>query len=76
MWAHIDLPLGPKPNVESRIQAIMEEYPWGYFQFWLISGYAKTPLFPDPNFSPPCGRLAAPYLYAHEEPGPHFKSFT
>ena len=27
-----------------------------------------TPLW-DPNFSPPCGLLAAPYLDAHEESG-------
>ena len=30
----------------------------------------------DPNFTPPCGRLAAPYLFAHEEPGPNFKLYT
>ena len=29
--------------------------------------------FLDPNFNPPCGQLAAPYLSAHEEPGPNFK---
>ena len=28
-----------------------------------------TPFW-DPNFTPPCGQLAAPYLYAHNEPGP------
>ena len=28
-----------------------------------------TPFW-DPNFTPPCGQLAAPYLYAHREPGP------
>ena len=31
-----------------------------------------TPFW-DPNFSPPCGQLAAPYLYAIREPGPNFK---
>ena len=31
-----------------------------------------TPFW-DPNFSPPCGQLAAPYLSAHEESGPNFK---
>ena len=25
--------------------------------------------FWDPNLTPPCGQLAAPYLYAQEEPG-------
>ena len=27
-----------------------------------------TPFW-DPNFTPPCGPLAAPYLSAHKEPG-------
>ena len=31
-----------------------------------------TPFW-DPNFSPPCGQLAAPYLNAHEESGPTFQ---
>ena len=26
-----------------------------------------TPFW-DPNFTPPCGQLAAPYLYAHRGP--------
>ena len=34
-----------------------------------------TPFW-DPNFIPPCGRLAAPYLYAQEEPGPNSKLYT
>ena len=34
-----------------------------------------TPFW-DPNFTPPCGQLAAPYLYAHKEPGPNFKLYT
>ena len=29
--------------------------------------------FWDPNFTPPCGLLAASYLYAHKEPGLNFK---
>ena len=37
---------------------------------------AKLTPFCDPNFTPPCGQLAAPYLYAHREPGPNFKSYT
>ena len=28
-----------------------------------------TPFW-DPDFTPPCGQLAAPYLSAHREPGP------
>ena len=34
-----------------------------------------TPFW-DPNFTPPCGQLAAPYLYAHKEPRPNFKLYT
>ena len=37
---------------------------------------AKMTPFRDPNFTPPCGQLAAPYLYAHREPGPNFKLYT
>ena len=37
---------------------------------------AKMTPFWDPNFTPPCGQLAAPYLYAHKEPGPNFKLYT
>ena len=31
---------------------------------------AKMTPFWGPNFSPPCGQLAAPYLYVHKEPAP------
>ena len=35
-----------------------------------------TPFW-DPNFTPPpCGQLAAPYLYAYREPGPNSKLCT
>ena len=34
-----------------------------------------TPFW-DPNFPLPCGQLAAPYLYAHREPGPNLKLYT
>ena len=37
---------------------------------------AKMTTFWDPNFTPPCGQLAAPYLYAHGEPGPNFRVYT
>ena len=30
----------------------------------------------DPNFTPSCDQLAAPYLYAHKEPGPNYKLCT
>ena len=34
-----------------------------------------TPFW-DPNFTPLCGQLVAPYLYAHREPGPNSKLYT
>ena len=34
-----------------------------------------TPFW-DPNFTPPCGQLAAPSVYAHKEPAPNFKLCT
>ena len=37
---------------------------------------AKMTPFWDPDFGPPCGQLAAPYLYAHQEPGPKSKLYT
>ena len=36
----------------------------------------KMAPFWNPNFTPPCGPLAAPYLDAHDEPGLYFKSCT
>ena len=33
---------------------------------------AKMTPFWDPNFTPRCGQLAAPYLYANREPEPYF----
>ena len=37
---------------------------------------AKMTPFWDPNFNPPCGLLAAPFLYAHKDPGPNSKLYT
>ena len=37
---------------------------------------AKMTPFWDPNFPLPCGQLAAPFLYAHKEPGPNSKLYT
>ena len=34
-----------------------------------------TPFW-DPNFTPLCGQLAAPYLYAHSEPAPNLMLYT
>ena len=39
---------------------------WILAPFWVCR---NTPFW-DSNFSPPCGHLAASYLFAHEEPGP------
>ena len=36
----------------------------------------KMIAFLDPNFTPPCGQLAAPYLYAHRELRPNFTLYT
>ena len=46
-------------------------------KFWLILSSQNDPLL-GPQFHPPppCGQLAAPYLYAHREPGPNFKFYT
>ena len=43
---------------------------------YTIGSTPKMTPFWDPNFNPPCGQLAAPYLYAHKEPGPNFKLYT
>ena len=32
--------------------------------------------FWDPNFTPPCGQVVAPYLFDHREPGPSFKLYN
>ena len=37
---------------------------------------AKMTPFWDPNFIPPCGQLAVPYVYAHWAPGPDLKFYT
>ena len=37
---------------------------------------AKMTPFWDPNFNPPCGCMAAPYLYAHRKPGPNSTLYT
>ena len=62
-------------NGESDHQAGVEIYYWEHPKFWLISGSQNDPLL-GPQFQPPCGQLAAPYLYAHGGPGPNFKLYT
>ena len=62
-------------NGESDLQAGVEIYYWVHPEFWLISA-AKMTSFWDPNFPLPCGQLAAPFLYAHKEPGPNYRLYT
>ena len=57
-------------NGGSDPQAGVEICCWGYPRFWLILSSQNDPFW-DPNFSPPCGQLAAPYLYAHRKPAPN-----
>ena len=66
--------------VPHRTLSSISKPPWRYtlgdtFIFGSFLGMPNQP-FLDPNFSPPCGQLATPYLYAHEEPGPNSKSCT
>ena len=53
---------------------------WGYTigstpNFGSFRAAKMTPFW-DPNLKPPCGQLAAPFLYAHREPGPNSKLYT
>ena len=43
--------------------------------FGSFGAVKMTPLW-DTDFTPWCGQLAAPYLYAHREPRPNFKLYT
>ena len=42
-------------------------------EFWLISSSQNDPLLGPQFHPPPCGQLAAPYLYAHEETWTQFQ---
>ena len=44
-------------------------------KFRLISSSQNDPLL-GPIFTPPCGQLAAPYLYAHRKPGTNYNLYT
>ena len=63
-------------NGGSDLQASLEIYHWGYPGFWLILSSRNDPLFGTPISAPPCGHLAAPYLFAHGGSGPNFKLCT
>ena len=75
MGVSVRLPVDRVWNGGSDLQAGVEIYYWEHPEFWLISGAKMTPFW-DPNFNPPCGQLAAPYLDPHREPGPNLKLYT
>ena len=62
-------------NGGSELQAGLEIYYWEHPNFGWFRAAKMTPFW-DPNFTPPCGQLAAPYLNAHREPRPNFKLYT
>ena len=63
-------------NGGSDLQAGVEIYYWEHPEFWLISGSKNDPLL-GPQFQPPpCGQLAAAYLFAHRKPGSNSKLYT
>ena len=62
-------------NGGSDLQAGVEINYWEHPEFWLISSSQNDPLF-GPQFQPPCGQLAVPYVYAHREPGLNSKLYT
>ena len=59
-------------NGGSDLQAGVEEYHWEYPRFWLILSSQNDPPL-GPQFHPPCGQLAAPYLYAQKDPAPNHR---
>ena len=58
------------------VQAGVVIYYWEHPKFWLISSSQNDPLLGPQFHPPPCGHLAAPYLFAHREPGPNFKLYN
>ena len=58
------------------LQAGVEIYHWEYPGFWLILSSQNDPLLGPQFHPPPCGQLAAPYLYAYKEPRPNSKLCT
>ena len=75
MGVSVELPLDRVWNGGSDLQAGVEIYYWEHPEFWLISSSQNDPIW-DSNFPLPCGQLAAPFLYAHREPGPKSKLYT
>ena len=75
MSVFVRLPVNRIWNGGCDPQAGLEIYHWGYPQFWVILSSQNDPLL-GPKFQPLCGPLAAPYLYAHAEPGLNFRLCT
>ena len=62
-------------NGRSDLQAGVEIYYWEQPKFGSFQAAKMTPFW-DPNFNPPCGQLAARYLYTHKEAWPNSKLYT
>ena len=75
MGVSVGLPVDRVWNGGSDLQAGVEIYYWSTPDFGSFQAAKMTP-FLDPNFPLPCGPLAAPFLYAHREPGPIIKLYT
>ena len=76
MRVFVGLPVNRVWNGGSDLQAGVEIYYWEHPQILAHFEQPKSPPFGTPISPPPCGQLAAPYLYAHEEPGPNCKLYT
>ena len=63
-------------NGGSDLQAGVEIYYWGYPRILAHFEQPRRPPFGTPISPPPCGQLAAPYLYAQMDPGPNCKLCT
>ena len=69
-WSHGGLRMEWRIRSPSRRGDIPLEAPPNFGSFRA----AKMTPFWDPRFTPLCGQLAAPHIYARRGPGPNFKS--
>ena len=71
MGVSVGLPVDRVWNGGSDLPAGVEIYYWEHPRILAHFEQPMTPFW-DPNLTPPppCGQLAAPYLCAHEKPGP------
>ena len=76
MGAFVGLLMDRIWNGASDLQAGVEIYHMGYPRLWLILSSQNAPFFGTPISPPPCGQLAASYLFAYKEPGPNFWLYT